>query len=769
MRLVPALSPLLLAQLSFAQVIAIYPAPTSVERGTTRQFSKYVAVSPDTATWSVNGIPGGNSTYGTITSNGLYAAPAVIPMDNVVKVRLTSTPQPSVFGESVVTITQPKPWLWSTYPSSFTTGTARSFSLNGSGFIPQSVVRVNGVPWPTTYVNGTTLKTMGDLPTAGTFQVTVAQPDPGALVSSAVNITVSTAPATPITVTVSPSSTSLALTASAQFTASVAGTSNTAVTWTASAGTITQAGLYIAPSTMPASPTVVVRATSAADTSKYGQASITLTSSGGGTGGGTPGNNGSDLTAGRFLEQAAFGPTPAEIANVKSQGINGWLDNQFAMPETVIPIPSQSGNVQSQTLNRLSTAPDQLRQKMAWALGQIIVISMNKNIYPNEYVPYLQILSRNAFGNYRTLLADISMSPQMGKYLDIANSMKAGVGSGANENYPRELMQLFTIGLYQLNQDGSQKLVNGQPVSTYTQNDVRQVANALTGWTYPTAPGGNMNMNNWENFSQPRMETRQANHDTTAKAFLGCNLPANQTVQQDMDGVLDCVFNHPNIAPFVATRLIRAIATSNPTPGYIQRVADVFVNNGAGVRGDLKAVLKAILTDAEARNDTATVNSGRLKDPVYFIVSFVRTMGGSFPATTQTPYMFVQMGQAINNPPSVFYYYSPMYRLPLNPSLYGPEFQIFTPTESVVEANMVYQMLTQPGSDPSIDIAPFTAVAGNTPQLLDLLDQRFFYGRMGTQIRGALATAIDASYDNTQRVQTAIYLAVLSGQYQTQY
>ncbi len=764
------LFPFVFTQITQGQgVIAVYPSPASVVKGTTQQFTTYVSVSPGGVTWTVNGVTGGSAQFGVITQAGQYTAPSVVPSANVVKIRAASTSKPTIFGESAVTISQPTPWVWSTNPNTFTTGVGKSFAINGSNFIPQAVVKVNGVIWTTTYVNATTLNAAGDLPQAGKFAVTVAHPNPGGVVSQGYNITVTTAPPAPVTVSVAPGTATSALSGTVQFAATVTGTANTAVTWSASAGTVTAAGLYTAPSAMPANPSVTVRATSVADSTKSAQGVVTLQAAGGG-GGGTPGNNGATLTAGRFLEQSAFGPTPQELANVQSQGISGWLDAQFALPETTIPMPAQSSTVQSLTLNRLTTAPDQLRQKMAWALSQIIVISMNKNIYPDEFVPYQQILSRNAFGNYRTLLGEIAVSPQMGKYLDLANSNKPGLNGGANENFARELMQLFTIGLNQLNPDGSVKLVNGQPVPTYTQADIRQHALALTGWTYPTAAGTQPSANNWENFSAPVMETRPQNHDTTQKTLInGCVLPSGQTVQQDLDGVLDCVFKHANTGPFIATRLIRSLVTSNPSPAYIQRIAAVFNDNGSGVRGDLKAVLRAILTDAEARQDTATASSGRLKDPIYQIVSFVRMMNGNIGPATVIPWNFVAMGQEVANPPSVFSYYSPSYRLPSHPALYGPEFQIYTPTESVERANMIYQMLNQPNSDPSIDLSPFNAVAGNTAQLLDLVDQKFFYGRMPATVRTSLATAVTASSDNTQRVQTALYLAALSGQYAVQY
>jgi uncharacterized protein (DUF1800 family) len=408
---------------------------------------------------------------------------------------------------------------------------------------------------------------------------------------------------------------------------------------------------------------------------------------------------------------------------------------------------------------------------VAWALGQIIVISANKNVYPEEYAPYQQLLSKHAFGNYRNLLKDIAISPQMGKYLDLANSNKPGLNGGANENFPRELLQLFSVGLVELNLDGTPRLnAGGQPIPAYTQSDVRQFAIALTGWTYPTAAGSQPGSNNWENFSAPQMEPRPNNHDTTAKTLLnGVVLPAGQTPMQDLDGVIDNVFQHPNTGPFVSLRLIRNLVTSNPSAAYVQRVAQAFNNNGAGVRGDLRAVVKAILTDPEARNDTPTATGGRLKDPVYLYVSFVRALNGRIAANTQIAWVFSNMGQPISSPPSVFGYYSPLYRTPSNPALYGPEFQIYTPTESVLLGNEIHQMLSSPGGDPTIDLTPFNAVAGNAAQLLDAVDQRLFYGRMTPALRAALTKAMAPSYDNNQRVRTALFLSALSGQYAVQY
>jgi len=776
----------------------------------------------------VNNVVGGSSTYGTVTATGLYSAPAEVPAANVVFVAATSTAYPTISGKATVTITQPQPWLWSVNPRTAAASATVELSLSGSDLIPEAVVTVNNQPWATTFVTNRSLKAGGTFPSAGTYAVRISHPGPGGLVSTPLNVTVTGATTTP-TVTISPSSATVTFGQTRQFTSNTAVnwsvnagsisasglyqapmsvptglqvvvratsaadstrfataaitlqaaapavtvsptnatvmlgqaqqfTSNVPVNWTASAGTITAAGLFTAPASMPASSAVTIRATSAADATRFATAAITLQAAA------APSSAGL-LSAARLLEQGGFGPTPQSLASAQQMSAAAWVDQQLNLPETAIAVPGDMGAARTQILNRLATAPDQLRQRVIWALSQIIVISGNKNVYPDEYIPYLQLLSKHAFGNYRALLKEVTLSPQMGKYLDLANSNKPGVGGGANENFPRELLQLFSIGLTALNPDGSSR---GTPA--YTQNDVRQFALALTGWTYPTAPGAAPRSNNWENFSQPAMEARPENHDTSSKTLLnGVVLPAGQTVHQDLDGVIDCVFNHPNTGPFIATRLIRHLVTSNPSPAFIARIAAVFNNNGTGVRGDLRAVVRAILLDAEAREDAAPAASGRLKDPLYAYISFVRALGGNISPTTQVAWLFDRMGQAIAAPPSVFGYYSPNYRMPGNPSLFGPEFQIYTPTESVLLGNEFHQMLGSPSGDPRIDLAPFQAVAGDINQLLDLVNQRLFYGRMSTGMRTALQKAVQASYDNNQRVFTALYLSALSGQFAVQY
>jgi uncharacterized protein (DUF1800 family) len=753
-----------------AQNIAVHSS-SKIEVGASRQLTAYVPLSPNTVTWSVNAVPGGNATLGTVSATGLYRAPAAVPAQPAVKVRATSTAYPTKYGEATMTVTQPVVRLLSSQPSSVTVG-AFSLRLTGANFTDGVVAKFGGVPLATTRISSTELQATGaasKLQSGTRVAVLVEQTGLGATVSEKVWITVGAGapppPPPPITVVVSPAAANVATGMTQAFAATVAGTSNTGVSWSvngigggnATLGTISSAGVYTAPSAVPAPATVTVRATSAASASSTGQASVTITAAG------NPSPGTPDLAAARLLEQAAFGPTPASLARVKQIGVNAWLDEQFAMPETAIPVPSSDNRAaQSQYLNRLSAAPDQLRQRVAYALSQIVVVSINKNNYPEQIVPYLQILNRNAFGNYRTLLGEISVSSQMGKYLDLANSNKPTTGGGANENYSRELLQLFTIGLLRLNPDGTPTLNNGQSIATYNQTEVQHLALAFTGWTY--AGSGN---NNWENFSGP-LVPRDVNHDMRAKSFLGCSLPANQTTQQDMVAALDCVFAHPNVGPFVSTRLIRSLVKSNPSPAYVQRVSAVFNNNGSGARGDLRATVRAILTDSEARNDIADLNSGRLKDPFFHVLSIARALGGSISPTNQAAWSFSRTGQTPLAPPSVFGFYSPMFRVPQSP-LYGPEFQIYTPTEATLRGNFIWDILSNPGSDFPIDITRFVNLGNNMPALIDACDQTFLYGRMPAAMRQQISTAASQQQDNRSRALTALYLTLLSGQHAVQH
>ena len=472
-------------------------------------------------------------------------------------------------------------------------------------------------------------------------------------------------------------------------------------------------------------------------------------------------------SAAQFLELATFGPTAADVAAVQTGGKTAWLAYQFSLPETPLADGLSTDGVRNQLFLNMANAPDQLRQRMMFALSQFIVVSANKTGSGEELTPWVRLLSRNAFGNFRTLMRDVTLSPTMGKYLDLAYSRKASSNSSPNENYPRELMQLFTIGLWEMHMDGTLKVdTNGQPIPTYTQNHIRDFARALTGWTFPTMPGATPQNSNPQYFVG-NMEPRTSTHDTGSKTLLqGVVIPASQTTTQDMESVLDNIFSHPNVAPFVAIRLIRSLVTSNPSAGYIHRVANAFANNGAGVRGDLRAVLTAVLTDPEAQSFAA--EDGRLKDPVLHMIGLGRALGAQIGDPNQYNWVFNNLAQRVLTPTTVFSFYSPLATLPGHSDLYGPEFQIYPPALAIQRANFIYGLLNgQFGSAFAVDLTPYKALAANPTTLVDRVNQTLMFGRMSDELRELILVATSAvpASDTTQRALGALYLAAISSEH----
>jgi hypothetical protein len=274
--------------------------------------------------------------------------------------------------------------------------------------------------------------------------------------------------------------------------------------------------------------------------------------------------------------------------------------------------------------------------------------------------------------------------------------------------------------------------------------------------------------NAYENFTTDLVPSA-FRHDTGAKSILGTSIPAGQSVNQDLDAVINILMNHPNTAPFVCTRLIRSLVCSNPSPGYVQRVVTVFNDNGQGIKGDLKAVITAIIMDPEARNDTATATSGRLKEPILNVCGFLRAMNGSFNPNNGLTYLFDYMAQSVLSSPSVFNWFSPLYRLPTNPALFGPEFQIYSPTDCTLRGNMMFTMLNNPAGDVSFDLSPFQPFGSDMNNLVEVVNRTFLYGRMPQGMKTAIAQAAAPGYDAKTRIETVIYFTILSGQYAVQY
>jgi len=492
--------------------------------------------------------------------------------------------------------------------------------------------------------------------------------------------------------------------------------------------------------------------------------------------------------ADRFLEQSTFGPTPALVTNVSETGSPYFLSSQLAMPPTLFADPAGTETndtpLEGRYYVQLVNAPDQLRQRVVFALQQIFVISSLTDNTPQEYTPYLNILENDAFTNYRTIMEDVTLSPAMGIYLNMVNNDKATATTHANENYARELMQLFTIGLAMLNQDGTQQLDgSGNAIPTYTQSTVDEFAAAYTGWTYPTMPGAVPIKHNPSYFTG-QMVAFESNHDETAKQLLiypgaasGGLLPANQTAEVDLEGALDNIFNHPNLPPFVSKILIQHLVTSNPSSAYVQRVADVFVNNGFGVRGDMTAVITAILTDPEARRGDVAADElptdGHLQEPILYITGLLR----AFNATTDGSNLTSQggaMGQTALTSGSVFNFYAPSYVIPQT-SLLGPEFQILTTATTLARANFANSFVfgTSLGTGATVSFSTYGAEAANPATLLASLNSLMLHGTMPAAMQSSILTAMQAvpagANQALQQAETAIYLIATSSEYQVQH
>jgi len=396
-----------------------------------------------------------------------------------------------------------------------------------------------------------------------------------------------------------------------------------------------------------------------------------------------------DRQASRLLDQAAWGPAPADVQSVKTLGLQGWITAQYALNTSDLPdqaILDAKGNsnndltpVRAVFFQNAVSGQDQLRQRVAFALSEILVVSQQAGVTAAyAYPTYWRVLRDNAFNNYADIIKNVTLNPAMGRYLNMANNNKgnAARGTSANENYGRELMQLFTLGLTQLNANGSLVLAQGNPVPTYSEAEVREMAKALTGWTYPTAPSATPRDNNPQYYTGVMMAV-PAEHDTTSKTLFGQTIPANQTAAQDLDSVIRILMQQPTMAPFVCRQLIEHLVTSNPSPEYLERVSNVFLNNGSGVVGDMKSVINTILLDSEARladdsNATPIPTAGHLREPVLMLPNLLRGLNATVGTTNSLGSYASTLGQNLFNEPSVFSYFSPMSRT--ERGLYGPEF-----------------------------------------------------------------------------------------------
>lgn len=472
----------------------------------------------------------------------------------------------------------------------------------------------------------------------------------------------------------------------------------------------------------------------------------------------------------RFLNHSTFGPARPEVDRLRIIGYEAWLKEQFEAEVYNYPAYLSEKPVewaQDYFFQNAIQSPDQLRQRVALALHKIFVVSANDVQDPLAVTSYLRLLHDSAFDNVYGLLKKISLHPAMGDYLDMVNNDKADPAqrSQPNENYARELLQLFSIGLVELNPDGSPKRgPDGDTIPAYSEDDVKQFTRALTGWTYASRNGRAPRGHN-EPFFGDFMVPVEALHDTGAKNLFGNEIPANQTATQDLDSVIGTLYWHPNIGPFLSRQLIQQLVTSNPSPAYIGRVVRAFEDNGQGIRGDMKAIVRAVLLDREALMPPGS-STGHLKEPALLVSSLMRALGGEIEDHPFLANESTEMGQKILFPPSVFSYFSPEYRVP-GGAMMGPEFQILTSETALRRVNYAAKLIYGGfGSDVKVDISRFVERGNDMEALLNMVDEDILGGEMPASMREVITKAVQVQRGAQNKARTALYLAATSPLFQ---
>jgi uncharacterized protein (DUF1800 family) len=673
-----------------------------VRLGSTAQFTSNMAV-----TWQVNGVVGGASATGTISTGGLYTPPTAIPTAGSVTIAAVSVATPTLSASTSEAVWNPIPAVTSAMVTQNFGATTGLLDVIGTGFVTGAQLQAAGATATTVFVSATELQATVPVATGTTtIAVNVVNPNPGS-------------------------------------------------------------------ATTPATAQVVSL-----------KASLT--------------------SAARLLDQATFGPTLTDIQHVEAVGLQGYLTEQFALPATIEPdiaatpptlcatntVPCQ----QAEWWQASITAPDQLRQRVAFAMSSMFVISTN-SVNARSVTPFQNILVNDAFGNFSTMMKDVTLSPGMGAYLNMLNSAKPGVVGGvaqiANENYSRELMQLFTTGIDLLNQDGSLQLdTSGNPIPVYTEAQVQAFARAYTGWTYATPGGTTTKFPNGTADYDDAMVAVESQHDVLAKVLLnGTTLSANQTAEQDLAGALTNIFNHPNVGPFVCRQLIQHLVASNPSPAYVSRIAAVFANDGTGVRGNMKAVVQAILLDADARaGDTSpSFDGGHLREPMLYVTDVIRGLGFTFVgggAGTGPEYYYTlgNYSTLLSEKPyaagSVFNFFPPNYVIPGTTSN-APEFSIENTASSILRLTVADDLVNNKISSFSVDLSAtsplglMASATGNattdSTNLVTALATIFMHGQMPAQMQTDIVNHVATLTNIPERVRVATYLVITASLYKVEH
>jgi uncharacterized protein (DUF1800 family) len=874
-------------------------------------------------TFYVNGIAGGNAELGTIDGNGLYTAPAIVPVPNNITITSAATTHPEYPpGTLALGVLNPIPILTSVTPTGFSEGVT-TVTVAGSEFVYGAQISWNGTPITTTFVSSTQLVASIAAPNPGTFPLLVTNPNPGSANSATAQVKV--APGQVVFQLQPQTGSDVRVTNSINFGLTVTGTNNTGVTLAINgvAGGNAQVGTavsnadgsitYTAPAVVPKPTNVVQMTITSVDnpavsinqnisvlnpipiltsanptTFNVGSASVVVTGqdfiSGAtvlmnGTPVPTTFNSGTQLTAtvnpvepgnmdlqvlnpspgpatssdliadvqgtpalqvsltdaSRFLQQATFGATDADIQNLSLIGYQAWLNQQFAAQQTLmepgveqavilnnpacaaadvkcnaalfVQNPQDENYVENAFWQDSLSASDELRQRVQHALSEVFVISgTNASVQnmPRGEANYYDMLGVDAFGNFRQLLQDVTLNPMMGQWLNMLGNDKGNATTDPDENYAREVMQLFTIGLYQLNNDGTQKLDgSGNPIPTYSNTDVMGMAAVFTGFSWQIP--GDTTEAGWSNCCQYvgtgfgeellPMTSYSDHHSTVEKDFLGVTIAAssNPDPNGDLKIALDTLFNHPNLPPFFCRQLIEHMVTSNPSPAYVNRVATVFEDDGTGTRGNMQAVITAILTDSEARTTSAAVANpqyGKVRESLLRYTEWARAFsaqsrnGGYWLGSTEDP--IYGLGEMTLRSPTVFNWFAPGYVPPgtsiAATGLVGPEFQMTNVTTVVGYLNYMQGAIganATGGPDVFASYGTELGLASTPTALVDRLNLLLMAGQMNSTLEGEIVSAVSAidiptgdqnaiNAALTARVQTAVYLTLASPDFTAQ-
>ena len=498
--------------------------------------------------------------------------------------------------------------------------------------------------------------------------------------------------------------------------------------------------------------------------------------------------------ASRFLAQAGFGATDADITSVQTLGYAGWIDAQFTAPtaqshwdwldakgyDALIYKNSQAG-LDSTLWRKLMNSPDILRQRIVLALTELFVVSPSG--IPVSWkqfacAAYMDMLEANCFGNFRALLEAVTLSSAMGVFLNMRGNQKEDPRTGRvpDENYAREVMQLLTIGLYQLNLDGTVKTdASGKPIETYDQSSIAGLAKVFTGWDFTS-----YHADTPDHMRLP-MSLIASRHSTSSKSFLGVTVPTGLTGVQELKFALDTIFNHPNVGPFVGKQLIERLVTSNPSTFYVGRVAAAFNDNGSGVRGDMKAVIRAVLLDGEARTVFPSATAGKLREPMIRLVQWARTFKATSPTDAwnigDTSDPAKKLGQSPLRSPSVFNFFRPGYVPPntvlAQQQLVAPEFQILNESTVVSYVNYMQTVINTGAGEVASSYADELALAANAGNLVNRYNVLLAGGQLSAAAQSTIQNAISAISGSTDagkrtRVTAAVLLVMSAPDYLVQ-